>query len=856
MNSSITLEAEVDLINIWMSGHSDGVSRNALGFPEPGSCWFIIDSAWFRSWQTLTGMVDDCRSYIKPIDNSELIYQTDTWDTEQPVLRPDATEMKSFVVVPPKVWQFLARNYGYLQGSCLQRYSIETGKGTSEVEAHLKRLNIAAIAEFQVQKAPLICNFSRKASVSDVCSSLARLGNLRWKAYRLWRLDQSFDKLEADMAELQMSNSADVLKFPGVPLANDLLIGGLNTDAVYVLELAEVAWTFELEVAPCVICKAEAARLSCQCGLTICCSVTCMQQTACCSEEHKSELDVNEPTNYEDNDVPVSSLAKSFGLVGLRNLGATCYMNAGLQCLSHTRYLTDFFLEDRYLADKNPGNPLGCGGLLAEEYAEVLKQLWYSSAQAVVPTQFKRCLGEFASQFHGSQQHDCHEFLSFILDGLHEDLNRVIKKPYVEQSHDQGDDEAAALLAWSAHLDRNSSVIVDLMHGQLYSKVTCLVCHRVSNTFDPFMMLSLPIPTQRGPDVKVVYVGLEEAEPKVFHVTLDSDKTVAAALSTVEAELSLNESRMEAAILSEGSFNCFIERSLEAPECLWAYQMNLSSWHIVLETIQGSRPVSYPRVVALRIGATFQELQEQIYMSYRRTLGLGLPFGEAFETEAPYLLKLFATSSDNNDAAICSICQSNDCSSCSIPTSSEPAQALFAANSVLRILAIWPEDSDLERLGSFPGSLNTEEKPVTLIQCLHKFTESETLEGDESVYCKSCGEHCRATKTLSIYRLPQVLIIHLKRFSQDRVTAKKNSRVVDFPMSRLDLSELVIGNSPDEAVYDLYGVVNHYGEISGGHYTADVKQDGLWHTFDDSSVREGFSGEGGAGYLLFYQRLN
>lgn len=41
-------------------------------------------------------------------------------------------------------------------------------------------------------------------------------------------------------------------------------------------------------------------------------------------------------------------------------------------------------------------------------------------------------VGRFAPQFSGYQQQDCQELLAFLLDGLHEDLNRIRKKPYIQ----------------------------------------------------------------------------------------------------------------------------------------------------------------------------------------------------------------------------------------------------------------------------------------------------------------------------------------------------------------------------------------------------------------------------------------
>lgn len=52
-------------------------------------------------------------------------------------------------------------------------------------------------------------------------------------------------------------------------------------------------------------------------------------------------------------------------------------------------------------------------------------------ANAVRPNRFKAQLAKFAPQFQGYSQQDSQELVIFLLDGLHEDLNRVQNKPYV-----------------------------------------------------------------------------------------------------------------------------------------------------------------------------------------------------------------------------------------------------------------------------------------------------------------------------------------------------------------------------------------------------------------------------------------
>lgn len=97
-----------------------------------------------------------------------------------------------------------------------------------------------------------------------------------------------------------------------------------------------------------------------------------------------------------------------------------------------TRDFFKFSKQFQYLLDINATNPLGSHGELAEEFADLLKTMWNGENSVIAPRDFKFKLERFAPQFAGYQQHDSQELLAFLLDGLHEDLNRVIKKPYKE----------------------------------------------------------------------------------------------------------------------------------------------------------------------------------------------------------------------------------------------------------------------------------------------------------------------------------------------------------------------------------------------------------------------------------------
>jgi ubiquitin C-terminal hydrolase len=168
-------------------------------------------------------------------------------------------------------------------------------------------------------------------------------------------------------------------------------------------------------------------------------------------------------------------------------------------------------------------------------------------------------------------------------------------------------------------------------------------------------------------------------------------------------------------------------------------------------------------------------------------------------------------------------------------------------------------------------------------------------------HCPTCKEQVQAHKKMEIFKLPEVLIVHLKRFSHSRVHRQKLNVPVDFPLAGLDLEQYLHGDiEKGRSVYNLVGVSKHSGVscptspllrhlpthggcgreleggwvcshtdghllpivlfqvMSGGHYTATCQnfKDLNWYSFDDSYVTQQTQdrAKSDASYVLFYQR--
>jgi ubiquitin carboxyl-terminal hydrolase 2/21 len=161
--------------------------------------------------------------------------------------------------------------------------------------------------------------------------------------------------------------------------------------------------------------------------------------------------------------------------IGLTNIGATCYMNATLQCFSHTIKLTNY-----YLAPKNKNYVTSTDKKFSREYYEVIKKLWIKSynnnKNFYSPDRFKNILSQMEPLFQGIAANDSKDLVNFILQTLHSELN--IEKGPIQNNYNLNQlDEAGMFNNFLQDFQQNqNSIISSMFFGITETKTECLNC--------------------------------------------------------------------------------------------------------------------------------------------------------------------------------------------------------------------------------------------------------------------------------------------------------------------------------------------------------------------------------------------
>eukprot|EP01105_Mastigella_eilhardi_P002122 TRINITY_DN1254_c0_g1_i1.p1 TRINITY_DN1254_c0_g1~~TRINITY_DN1254_c0_g1_i1.p1 ORF type:complete len:1404 (+),score=288.29 TRINITY_DN1254_c0_g1_i1:40-4251(+) len=471
-----------------------------------GSVYYVLSSTWWNAWKEYAhydseepisdSEVEDAPTDGPgPIDNRALVIASaDTLEVSEytlPLLQANLVEGSDFVFVDASVWGTL---YGWYGGSpVVPRKVIREGdqKTTTielypyTIQVYLHRANSVtynlSVLKGSEKERPQLCTLtvSRKEKMANIERYCFRYFRLFADAkVRLWVCDRK-------------TGQHDLVDDTTKSVEESLVTDG----QLFALEVARADGTWPVTTTASV-----------------------------------HAVDTLKKQTQQLLPLQLRKQSRIRGVIGLTNLGNTCFMNATLQCLSNTWLLTEFFANRKHEQDLNTTNPLGHHGDVAQQYASVVSKLWSGGrlTSCFSPSSFKKTLARYAQQFAGNQQHDAHELLIFLLDALHEDLNRVKKKPYTEAVDAEGkSDEELANLSWDTYKLRNQSVVVDLCQGQTRSVLTCPTCGYASVTFEPFSCLSLPLPIEQDRLLEVVLFYSHGQLTTKYGVIVPQDGTVA-----------------------------------------------------------------------------------------------------------------------------------------------------------------------------------------------------------------------------------------------------------------------------------------------------------------------------------------
>ena len=219
----------------------------------------------------------------------------------------------------------------------------------------------------------------------------------------------------------------------------------------------------------------------------------------------------NPPTSPNPQKRIIMTITKDFlapPLIGLKNVGATCYMNATLQCLSQITKFTDYFKYHNYVnqvISQSKSKPC-----LTKSYKNLIENLWPSNYNLLdnnntfknnnntyyAPYDFKNKISKMNSLFQGAQANDAKDLVNFIIMTLHEELNKV-KKTNQNMCNNLIINQTNQQEIFQNFLENfkkeNRSIISDIFYGVTHTITQCSGCPYFKHNFESFFFLIFPL---------------------------------------------------------------------------------------------------------------------------------------------------------------------------------------------------------------------------------------------------------------------------------------------------------------------------------------------------------------------------
>ncbi|XP_066903425.1 ubiquitin carboxyl-terminal hydrolase 15 [Halyomorpha halys] len=819
-----------------------------------GETWYLINSRWMKALKNFIGIIRTEQPCCNPgpIDNSSILASNGA------DLKKGLAENIDYELVPEECWKLLVTWYGYYPDQVpIERKAILAGFNYTMIEVY--KVELKCYNTFELQN-EIRLTVSKADSLSGVHNTIRdKYSVKKSQKSRLWLC--------------LGSNSFDIIN-----LGLSVQLAGIADNQSIVLEVQNSSGEW--------IKTINEENVS-----------DTLAQPSTSKQAMDTQTSLMSPRTSRTAAYPEGTFKP--GICGLYNLGNTCYMNSVVQCLSNSYPVTNYFLEGRHLIELNVSNPLGMHGEIARAYGELIHNMWSGRYSSANPLHFKVQVGKFNGQFCGCAQHDAQELLTFLLDGLHEDLNRIVNKPYIPNKDYQGEeDQVFALQSWNNYKLRNDSIIVDNFHGLLKSRVICPHCEYLSVAFDPFSSLSLPLPINQESQFKVKFIPYDPRKKEMFlRVSLSRRSLIRDLCHEVALKTSCDARQLVVADLNNGHFHRFYSNNepleiYEDKELFHVFQLGITydsccKEYTVLpvcfwEKCKPTDKFSFnhlfgmPLLVVLPmnnlkkdtiIKAVFEQMNRHFFGTTDSSDSD--PSNSSSDSDLPptifvpplYLLDIGVTASctpvriefDDDDNCVCNIAGLVNLGD----TLKLISRKILLVQLTVEQKQMYYTEKSPDYGPDFHLSHSRDKPKLNISDCFDLFTTCEKLGLENTWYCPTCKKDRRVTKKFDLWKLPNIFIIQLKRFSFTKGGDKIDS-LVEFPLSNLRLTKYIINPAEQDVKYDLIGVINHYGTLTGGHYTAYCKNKttNRWYCFDDDNVSPIRSEDilSPAAYVLFYQR--